>query len=159
MASSYKKKNQQTVREYRLAGGAWPARRIDIAEWAMANSKWEMSRESKLRACAQDMADAMAEEYITDETGRRVRLKHVARMRINGEQGAFWDDIRTMPLNHMQLSVAFHRKGIVAQCRQLSNDVRYFNRKHPEYEQIQLVLDFTRDVQELDQGRGNDKAA
>jgi hypothetical protein len=159
MAKFYVKQNQQIVREYRTAGGPWPARKIDIAEWALANDKWEMSREDKLRACANAMADAMSQEYMTDDTGRRVRLKHVARMKVDGEQGSWWGDIRTMPLDHMQVAVAFRRRGIVAECRQMSNDVRYFNTLHSDWEPIQLVLDFTRDVQELDQGRKDHKAA
>src|SRR5258708_3346490 len=150
-ASSYVKQCQMIVKEYQLAGGKWPARKVDIAEWALTNRKWDIPRESKLRICAEDLAVAMSQEYITDETGRRVRLKHVARMRVDGQQGSFWGDIRTMEPDHMRLSVAYRRKGIVAECRQLSNDVRFYNRQHPENEPIQLVLDLTRDVQELDQ--------
>jgi hypothetical protein len=159
MASSYVRRNQQIVQEYRLAGGTWPARIVDIAEWALANGKWDISRESKLRACAHEIADAMAQESITDEFGNRVRLKHSARMRVDGQQGSFWGDIRTMPLNHMQLSVAFRRKGIVAECKQLSNDVRYFNRIHPDLPDIQLALNFTQDVLELDQRQKGGRAA
>jgi hypothetical protein len=150
-ASSYTKQLQLIVTEYQLAGGRWPARKVDIAEWALTNLKWDIPRESKLRVCAEDLAIAMSQEYITDETGRRVRLKHVARMRVDGLQGSFWGDIRTMEPDHMRLSVAYRRKGIVAECRQLSNDVAFYNRQHPEIEPIQLVLDFTRDVRELDQ--------
>lgn len=155
MASAYARANQNTVREYRLAGGAWPAKASDIAEWAIANNKWKISSASVLRACAADMSAAMAEEYITDDEGNRVRLKHVARMRVNGEQGSFWGDIRTMSEEHMQLSVSFRRRGIVAECKQLSNDVRYCNKERGF--SIQLVLDFTEDVRELDQRR--DRAA
>lgn len=150
-ASSYTQQCQTIVKEYQLAGGRWPARKVDIAEWALTNLKWDIPRESKLRVCAEDLAIAMSQEYITDETGRRVRLKHVARMRVDGLQGSFWGDIRTMEPDHMRLSVAYRRKGIVAECRQLSNDVAFYNRQHPEIEPIQLVLDFTRDVRELDQ--------
>jgi hypothetical protein len=156
-ASSYVKQCQTLVKEYQLAGGRWPARKIDIAEWALANRKWDIPRESKLRVCAEDLASAMGQEYITDETGRRVRLKHVARMRVDGLQGSFWGDIRTMEPEHMRLSVAYRRKGIVAECRQLSNDVAFYNRQHPEIEPIQLVLDFARDVRESD--READQAA
>jgi hypothetical protein len=155
--SNYVKECQRIVKEYILAGNSWPARKVDIAEWALATGKWDIPRESKLRVCAEDIASAMSQEYITDDTGRRVRLKHVFRMRVNGQQNSLWADIRTMDPDHMRLSVAFRRKGIVAECRQLSNDVRFFNRIHPEIEPIQLVLDFTRDVRELDQS--DNKAA
>jgi hypothetical protein len=52
----------------------------------------------------------------------------------------------------MRVSVAQRRNGIVAECRQLSNDVGYFNGLHPDAA-IQLVLNFTKDVEELDQPR------
>ena len=80
-------------------------------------------------------------------------------MRVDGQQGSFWGDIRTMSLNHMQLSVAFRRKSIVGDCKQLSNDVRYFNRIHPELKDIQLALNFTQDVLELDQRQNGGRAA
>jgi len=158
MALSYTKQNQRIIKEYRLAGGAWPATKYDIAEWALANRKWELSPEDKLRACAEAMATAMSQEYMTDETGRRVRLKHPAKMRMGGRPGTFWGDIRDGDRSHMELSVATKRRGIVAECLQMHNDVQWFNRNNPHLEAIQLHLDFTQDVAELDQPKGG-KAA
>lgn len=58
----------------------------------------------------------------------------------------------------MRISVAQRRNAIVYDCRQVSNDVQFFNDIHPEIEPIQLVLDFTRDVEEIDSLK-NKKAA
>jgi len=151
MSSHYLRLGQQIVREYRLAGGAWPAKKAEMAEWAILHGKWDITPEDKLRVCGDFLAEAMREEYITDAAGYRVRLKHPAKTRRDGEQGTFWDDIRTAKPEFMAISVAQRRNGIVAECRQLHNDVRYFNSLHPEAPPIQLVLDFTKDVRELDQ--------
>src|SRR5690242_15460032 len=107
MSSTYVKQNQRIVEEYRLAGGAWPAKATEMADWALSRGKWELSREAKLRACAEDLAEAMRQEYMTDPTGRRVRTKHSAKgKRIDGEQGHFWADILTATTGFMRISVA-----------------------------------------------------
>ena len=160
MSSSYSRQLSSFVRQYRLAGGAWPARAIDIAEWVLGRGRWDVSRESKRRLLAEEIARAMAEETITNSEGLRVRLKHVTRTRINGEQGFFWDDIRTISEKNMRISAANRRNGILAECYQLRNDVRFFNELHPELSRpIQMSFDFTRDIQELDEGRQDDQAA
>lgn len=151
MASSYVKQCQQIVREYRLAGGPWPARRADIAEWAIANGKWQVPRASKVRMCGEDLAAAMALETITDNTGRRVRLKHATQMKVDGVQGSFWGDIRTMSLNEMRLNSGQRRRGVLAELVQITHDLRFFNELHPEWEQVCLALDFTADVREIEQ--------
>ena len=153
MASTYVKQCQQIIREYRLAGRSWPAKKVEIAEWALSHEKWEVPREGKLRMCADDLGEAMRAEYLTDDTGRRVRAKHPAKLKRDEEIGTFWDDIRTAPADFMRVSVAQRRNGIVAECRQVSNDVRYFNSLHPDVAPIQFVLDFTNDVRELDELR------
>ncbi len=151
MASTYTRQCQQIVREYRLSGAPWPARSIDIAEWAIATGKWDIPRASKLRVCREDIAEAMAHETVTDESGRRVRLKHAFRTRRDGVLGSFWGDIRTMDHDEMALNVSQRRRGVVAELAQMSNDKRYFERLHPDWPQIPLPLDFTNDLREIDQ--------
>ncbi len=159
MSSHYMKQGQRIVREYRLAGGAWPAKATEIAEWVLGRGMWEIGREDKLRVCGSFIADSMRDEHLTDAHGHRVRAKVPARTRRrDGEQGTFWDDIRTTSPEFMRISVAQRRNSIVYDCRQLSNDVRFFNELHAETPPIQLVLDFTRDVVELD-GESDAEAA
>ena len=151
MSSHYTKQGQQIVREYRVAGGAWPAKSSEIAEWAVGHEMWDIGREDKLRVCANFIAESMRQERLEDTDGHRVRAKVPAKTRrSDGEQGTFWDDIRTATPEFMRISVAQRRNSIVYDCRQLSNDVRFFNQIHPEIEPIQLVLDFTRDVEEME---------
>lgn len=62
MSSHYTKQGQQIVREYRLAGGAWPAKASEIAEWAVGHKMWDIGREDKLRVCANFLAESMRQE-------------------------------------------------------------------------------------------------
>lgn len=150
MTSHYIKQCQQIVEEYREAGGAWPAKKSEIAEWALAHNRWSPSREDIRRMCAEALADAMREEVFTDETGRTVRALLPATTKRDGEQGTFWHDLRTAPAEFVRVSVAQRRNAIVGDCYHLNNTVRYFNEHHDEGEQIELSLEFARDVRELD---------
>ena len=88
--TTYSEQMQKIVAEYRSAGNSWPATTHDIAAWAVRTGKWHAPRELAIDRCADDLARAMREEFITDRQGRRVRAKHAARQEVNGEQQTFW---------------------------------------------------------------------
>jgi hypothetical protein len=92
----------------------------------------------------------MREEYMTDRKGRRVRLLHPAPLESEGQTEMIWDDIRTAPRDHMQMSFQHRRRGIVGDCRQMKVDVDSYNDAHPDAEPIQIVFDFTMDLAELE---------
>ena len=151
LTSFYSKQCLQIVADYRAAGGAWPPKKAELSEWALANGRWKPSREDVRRMCGEALTEAMREATITDETGREVRYMLPATMTRNGEQGTFWDDLRTAPVAHVRTHVAQRRNAIVAECFQLYNVVRYSNEHRDSSEQIQISLDFLADVHELDQ--------
>jgi hypothetical protein len=97
------------------------------------------------KVCAEDFAQAMREEYITDPQGRRVRAKHPVRK----GQITMWDDIRTASRGHMDASFKQRRNQIVGDCRQLKTDADSWNDAHPQLH-IDLVFDFTNDLAELE---------
>ena len=103
-----------------------------------------------LDRCANDIGEAMAEMYMTDEKGRRVRLLHPATIKRQGVLFTEWDDIRTMPRAHMQLSSQQKRKSIVGECRQLKTDIDSFNDARSTEKPIQISFDFTMDLAELE---------
>ncbi len=141
---------QSIVRDYRLAGKAWPATSEMIATWAIENNRWRPYRALQIRQCSREISRAMREEYITDEKGRRVRVKHPVMKKTGDVQTAFWDDIRTAPRAHMEMSFMQRRNRIVGDCRQLKMDADSYNDAHPEAPPIQLVFDFTDDLAELE---------
>jgi hypothetical protein len=147
---TYVKQMQRIVDEYRLSRLPWPTSAKVIADWAITSGRWELPAAAMRRRCADDIASAMREEYMTDRKGRRVRLLHPAPLQTEGQTEMIWDDIRTASRDHMQVSFQHRRKGIVGDCRQMKVDVDSFNDAHPESEQIEIVFDFTMDLAELE---------
>lgn len=139
---------QHIVNRYIEAGGEWPATTREIAFWAMNNKLWEPQRGKIIDICAEQLAHAMREEYITDLQGRKVRAKHAAR--ISGTQQVLWDDIRTASRKHMQTAFQQRRQQIVGDCRQLKLDVDSYNENKNDGKPIQLMLDFTLDIAEAE---------
>ena len=154
MSSSFAKQIQNLVREYRLAGQVWPASKSEIAEWAMSKGKYDITPAVARRVLANEIGRALREEYITDKKGRRIRVKYSAKVRRKeGEQPlTLWGDVRSEPMSFLRVAHAGRRNGIVAEARQWYNDGCYINETHPTEEQLPLILNFTRDVDELNQG-------
>jgi len=149
--ATYMKQMQRIVDDYRLSDAPWPASAKAIADWAIRTGKWELPASAMRRRCAEDIAAAMREEYTTDQKGRRVRLLHPASVKNDeGEQLVLWDDIRTAPRAHMEVSFQQRRQGIVGDCRQFKIDVDSYNDAHSDAEPIQIVFDFTMDLAELE---------
>jgi len=147
---SYAKQLQRIADDYRKTGQKWPATAHDIAGWAIQERRWQPSRSDMISQCADQIARAMREEYIIDPQGRKVRAKHVATEQRDGGQVALWDDIRTADRQHMTLAFQQRRQQIVGDCRQLKTDVDSYNENGNNGIPIQIVLDFTEDVAELE---------
>ena len=141
---------RRIVADYRESGQAWPATTDSIASWAIQTGRWSEHRRAARRQCAREIGRALREEYYTDSKGRRVRAKHAATKKRGDEQIALWDDIRTAPREHLEVSFQQRRERIVGDCRQLRTDADSYNDAHPEQDAIQLVFDFRQDLAELE---------
>jgi len=139
---------QRIVNHYIEAGEEWPATTHEIAVWAMKNNLWKPQRSKVIDICAEQLARAMREDYLTDPQGRKVRAKHAAR--ISGTQQVLWGDIRTASREHMQIAFQQRRHQIVGDCRQLKLDIDSYNENKNDGKPIQLILDFTLDVAEAE---------
>lgn len=147
---TYLKQRQQIVLDYRASGEHWPATKVEIAMWAPKTGRWEMPRSAIVNRCAEDIGEAMREIYFTDAEGRRVRLLHPATVKRQGVLFTEWDDIRTAPREHMQLSFQQKRKAIVGECRQLKTDMDSYNGAHSNAEPIQVSFNFEMDIAEFE---------
>lgn len=150
MPKSYSEQLQDVVRAYTAAGGAWPATAHMIAAWAIEYRMWAPQPSTLVSQCAEQLAKAMREEYITDAQGRTIRAKHAARVGHGSEQMVLWADIRTAPRNHMEIAFQQRRQQIVGDCRQLKADVDSFNDNRSPLKPIQMVFDFNDDLAELE---------
>lgn len=146
--SHYSETLQKLADEYFAQAGAPTATTMEIAVWAIRSGKWEAPSDLVLKKCREDFAKALREQYIEDANGRPVRAKHVARIKRGDEQLHLWADIRRAPREHMETAFQQRRQQIVGDCRQLKRDVDYYNLAHPVEPEIQLVFDFTEDIEE-----------
>lgn len=148
---TYSEQMQRIVRQYQDAGQPWPASARQIAAWAIRERKWSPPHNTLISRCAEELARAMREEYIVDPQGRTVRAKHAARTKTSdGEQLVLWADIRTAPREHMGIAFQMRRHQIVGDCHQLKKDSDSYNENANTGAPIQMILDFTDDVAELE---------
>lgn len=146
---------QAIFRDFQLAtGSSDPADLREVGIWAMREGRWRPQPTDVVDRFARDMASALRQEYRTDEKGRTYRVKHAVRESHNGKQRSLWADIDSAPRAHMEKAFAQRRKQIVGDSFQLKSDVEHFNDAHPSEPQIQLVLDFTEDVEEMMVAKG-----
>jgi len=148
---TYAEQMQRIVEEYRQSGEPWPAESRQIAAWAVSTGRWRPQQDTVIARCAEDIAKAMREEYITDPQGRRVRAMHAARVKTkNGVQAVLWADLLTAPRSHMEIAFQNRRQQIVGDCRQLKTDADSYNDNANSGVPIQIVFDFTQDLAELE---------
>lgn len=145
--ATYAQQMQNIFSQYESEVSENPANLRDVGRWAMKKGLWKPREEDIASQFAQDMADALREEYRTDKNGRRYRSKHAVRKTENGKQMSLWADIDKAPRSHMERAFAQRRNQSVGDCYQLRLDVDHYNDKHID-EPIQMIFDFTDDVEE-----------
>ena len=131
-----------------------PSSARQAVDWAIAGGLLELPEIDPYDVLAGDMAQALREEFQTDNKGHRYRVNHAVRVTKSGVQYSFWGRMGYAPHEHMEKAFAQRRDHIIGECVQLRTDVIVYNDmnqgKNPE---IQLVLDFTEDVAEREQSR------
>jgi hypothetical protein len=138
------------VEDYRAAGGEWPATREQIAEWAVANERYRLTRGMADTQCAEKLSRAMGLEHVKDQKGRSVRRYYAARIRENGQLVMKWDDLNA-DRPFMQFAAANRRNQILGQCWQLKNDIDSYNDRRSPDQPIQMDFNFNVDLEELAQ--------
>ena len=125
----------------------------EVAAWALHNGLHKPNPKTIIDAIAADIAQVWRDEYRTDKHGRRYRAKHAATHKKGNKTLSLWADLDDpeAPHNHFVRSFAQRRQQIVGDCLQLKTDVDVYNDKREPDEQIQVPLDFTLDVAELQQ--------
>jgi hypothetical protein len=122
-----------------------------VAEWAYNNGLHKPSIRTVVDAIAADIAQQFREDYRTDTNGQRYRAMHAVRTRKGDKTMSLWADMddERAPRDHFVRSFAQRRQQIVGDCYQLKTDVDVYNSKDPAQSPIQVPLDFTYDVEEL----------
>jgi hypothetical protein len=106
----------------------------------------------------------MRTQYTTDAAGRRVRRKHAVRLKDTRPDGSkqqlvLWVDIELASPQFMQQSIQQRRQAIADDCWQLKQDLDSYNQYHNPAEPLQVLLDFTEDIEEREVERASAPAA
>jgi hypothetical protein len=122
-----------------------------IAEWAYKNGLHKPNTKTIIDAIASDISQTFREEYRTNKNGQRYRAKHAVRSKNGNKTLSLWADMddEQAPREHFVRSFAQRRQQIVGDCYQLKTDVDVYNTKDCSQEPIQIILDFTYDIEEL----------
>ena len=146
--TTYRESLQKHVDEYVEETGRILFTTAELGDWAIKTGRWEPPLDLALRQCRHDYSRAIREQYIKNEAGQPVRSKHSRRTKIGDRQQYLWGDIESAPREHIESSFNQRREQIVGECRQLDRDKEYWNDKNLGQLPIQLVFDFTDDVEE-----------
>ena len=144
---------QKIINAYRDSGEKWPATSKEMAAWAIGARLWYPHPSAIETQCAEEISRAMRDEYVTDAQGRKVRSKHAASYGEGPEQTVLWDDIRTAPTEHMYRAFQQRRHQILGDCKQLKTDLDSFNDNRKPSKLIQIVFDFSLDLEEAEYRR------
>lgn len=125
----------------------------EVAAWAYRNGLHKPSVKTVIDVIAADIAQVFREEYRVDRHGRRYRAKHAATKKQGNKTLSLWADLDdpNAPHDHFVRSFGQRRQQIVGDCLQLKTDVDVYNDKRTPTQPIQIPLDFTLDVEELQQ--------
>lgn len=123
----------------------------DVAGWALKKGLHKPNVKTIIDIIAADIAQVFREEYRTDRQGRRYRAKHAATTKIGNKTMSLWGDLDdpAAPHSHFVKSFGQRRQQIVGDCFQLKTDADVYNDVRKPVESIQIVLDFSLDVEEM----------
>ena len=136
------------VEDYRAEGNPWPASREQIAEWAVAHERYQLTRGMAVSQCAEKLSRAMGLEHVKDSKGRSVRKYYAARIRENGQLVMKWDDLNA-ERPFMEVAAANRRNQVLGQCWQLKNDMDSYSERRCPDQPIQIDFNFNVDLEEL----------
>jgi len=126
----------------------------EVAAWAFRHGLMKPNMKTVIDAIAADIAQVFREEYRRHSDGSRYRAMHAVKERMGNKTMSLWADMDNpnAPREHFVRSFADRRKQIVGDCYQLKTDVDVYNDKNKSHPQVQLIIDFTEDVAELQLG-------
>lgn len=147
--ATYNVQMQRIWKNYEKEVTPMPTSPRVVAAWAIKKGLWQPHPSSIVAQCADDLTKALREEYRIDGKGRRFRVKHAVRTTKNGEQLTLWADIDFASRGHMERSFSQRRKQIVGDCYHLKTDMDCYNSLNSTEVPMQMIFDFTKDIQEM----------
>jgi hypothetical protein len=161
--AKFSEQMQSIFDRYTVEVDSSPVSLDNVAAWAIEHGLYRPAPRDVVKLCREALAESLRQEKRTDAKGRRYRAKHSVRTNVGGIQLSLWADIDNAPRSFMEKSFGQRRKAIADDCFQVKQDVDHFNDENADEPPIQVVLDFTDDVAEMEaaaqQDRRDDEAA
>ncbi len=157
---SYNQQMRDLYNEFCETTGKLTASTREMARWAITTGRWQRHEEAALKQCAEDFAEALREHYETDPKGRRVRMSHAVRIKKGNRFVTLWGDMRKVAHDFVVTALRQRRNGMVGDAFQIKQDTDSYNEFYNKSgEPVQMPLDLTQDVAELEQMAKNKKKA
>jgi hypothetical protein len=149
---SKKEQFQQIWHRYDSRQDHKPSSLRQAVAWAVEEGLLELPEPDPIGDLAEQMGQAVREEYKTDAQGRRYRVNHAVRVTKSGVQYTFWGVLGFAKPEHFVKAFGQRRELIVGESFQLKIDVDVFNDLNAgKYPAFQLVLNYTDDIAEREQ--------
>lgn len=141
---------QALIQLYKTETGNKTVDMEDVADWAIRRGATLPKPKSARDLLVAQFSDAARAEYRQDsKTGLSYRANHALRgTRTDGRQYTLWVDIEDATRPQMLWSLSNRRQQMVGDAVHLKIDEMVWNDRHPQEDPIQLVMDFTDDVEE-----------
>jgi len=120
----------------------------EVAAWAYRNKLFEPQPHDVLKQFAKELARAARQDFIEDENGEPVRVRHAVKIDSAGKQLTFWFKMEDATPENMRLSAQARRRGTRADVFQIVRDVKYYNNHYNPGDAIQLDFNFNKDIEE-----------
>jgi hypothetical protein len=153
--ASYKDQLRDIWIKYRDEVSTDPVDLRQVASWAIEKRLWFPRPVDLSSSLASDLADSLREIKRVDKAGREYRALIPVRDRTDKGLPLFkWADIDDAPRTHVEKGLQQERRSIASDCFALAMKAEHYNEAHPDEEIIQIILDFTQDVEEEKIARG-----
>lgn len=141
---------QRAIRHYREITGKNEVTMREVAEWAVKNLGMKLPTPvSALDRLAKEFSQAAREETKYDSTtGDPYRVNHVITVKQGEEQYHLWLDIDHASRADMLKSLVMRREQMISDGLHLTYDADHWNNINPAEKPIQMVMDFTEDIEE-----------
>ena len=141
---------QALIQRYKEETGNKMVDLEQVADWAIGRGSTLPKPKSARDLFVAQLSDASRAEFRTDpKTGLSYRANHALRNTTSdGRQFTLWVDIDDATRPQMLYSLSSRRQQMVADAVHLKIDEMIWNDRHQQEEPIQLIMDFTDDVEE-----------
>lgn len=122
----------------------------DVADWAMKRGATLPKPKTAKELFMAQLSDAARAEMRQDaQTGLSYRANHALRIRRDdGRQYTLWVDLEDATRPQMLWTLSSRRQQMVADGVHMKSDEMIWNNRNPDEMPIQLIMDFTDDIEE-----------